>query len=966
MEDEAQNIDTSEQLQDFNNPDKITELVQNIIFKCQSIVQAIKGNTEPTNEIAGVVKTLQDANQYIVQAIKNVLTAEHSAELIKAFKDMALAMLNEQIIMDTSYLVTIFNFFHSLIVDYYGPLIERMDVCQLIDEVFNDRANLYQAIFPVQNRHSRRNGGSSSTNKQGNGAQEDKKREDMRENLNFESDKKIYARIEREAPWRTSLNVGDYLDALSQYKTPSSNSYHFILGWTPAKVLAVEDDNTLIIGFLGRSSASNIKYQRQSEKIAPFKKYTDDLAWKETIKPDDLLDACDEYGVWYKSTLAKRQLADDNEVDCDGNPVEIFHILCRFPDPEGTKVKNGVNVTGWLRDDFDLYLEKGAPCIRQFGKYTNQYYNVAPEDMKYDLEVSDQEDYLYQSSVIMQYGSARKNHYGGIKYVGTIIDEFGLNNGFNNILRFMAQIKNGELKVSVEHLGLVMVFLARTLPFWTREFMCTQIEMFNQAFVTAIGTKEASNPLNQPHNEGHRNILLNNYHMLLRRYYVNRKHTKMLNYVNSMVGCSLLKLENLEKRIQGIKLISTQISNLVYMENALRKKEEVVADLIELNAFEIVFSSKNYHQQILQRAEDVLRLYAQTHSLTTELINILWETRQMDETACISVYNIISECVGGMQKEIINYFVGKVKEIAPSSMQLRDVELLHTIGKTGVSTNPTSRFCADALWNIIIFDQKIGYSKQVMKAARKKLCELLKVFDTNTKIEFINLCIFHVSDPSLISLQVLKILFKTISWLPRQTAWMNNQSITMKSFVTELVTEAQLIDVLLQDLQSYKENALKLWQNEDGNGVFCPRTLDTFPLFNEGYTHGKNLEVRLSGLLFILESTVIQGPRISAEQLQRLWDILLTNTKLPGDQRAFMRFFRRVLQERSWLDIRIVCQFFEEKVEQNLQIAQEISVDGFMCIQTMFLYINEFENSINIIKQPVQEKTENGGASGQS
>lgn len=113
--------------------------------------------------------------------------------------------------------------------------------------------------------------------------------------------------------------------------------------------------------------------------------------------------------------------------------------------------------------------------------------------------------------------------------------------------------------------------------------------------MTAIGTKQASNPLNLPHNEGHRNILLNNYHMLLRRYYVNRKHTKMLNYVNSMVGCSLLKLENLEKRIQGIKLISTQISNLVYMENAMRKKEEVVADLIELNAFEIVFSSKNYH-----------------------------------------------------------------------------------------------------------------------------------------------------------------------------------------------------------------------------------------------------------------------------------------------------------------------------------------------------------------------------------
>ena len=183
----------------------------------------------------------------------------------------------------------------------------------------------------------------------------------------------------------------------------------------------------------------------------------------------------------------------------------------------------------------------------------------------------------------------------------------------------------------------------------------------------------------------------------------------------------------------------------------------------------------------------------------------------------------------------------------------------------------------------------------------------------------------------------------------------------MKTFVTELVTETQLLDILLQDLQAYKENAIKLWQEDaDENGVFCPKTIETFPLFNEGYTHSKNLEVRLDGILFILDTVQIQGPRIQAEQLQRLWDILITNTKLPGDMRAFMRFFRRVLQERTWLDIRVVCQFFEEKVEKNTQIAQEISYDGFICIQTMFLYINEFENSINIIKQPVEDRP-NGG-----
>ena len=159
-------------------------------------------------------------------------------------------------------------------------------------------------------------------------------------------------------------------------------------------------------------------------------------------------------------------------------------------------------------------------------------------------------------------------------------------------------------------------------------------------------------------------------------------------------------------------------------------------------------------------------------------------------------------------------------------------------------------------------------------------------------------------------------------------------------------------------MQTYKEKVLKEWHSEDTpeSNVLQPRTIETLPLFLEGYTHSKNLEVRLNGIFFILDSTIIQGPRISAEQLQRLWDVLITNTKLPGDQRAFFRFLRRILQERDWLDSRLVCQFFEEKIEKNHQIVNEISLDGFQCIQTMLLYVNEFENYINIIKQPQDDK----------
>jgi hypothetical protein len=119
------------------------------------------------------------------------------------------------------------------------------------------------------------------------------------------------------------------------------------------------------------------------------------------------------------------------------------------------------------------------------------------------------------------------------------------------------------------------------------------------------------------------------------------------------------------------------------------------------------------------------------------MINLLWETRLMDETACISVYSIIGgdQCINLMQKELINYFVSKIKEIQPSSMQLRDIEVIYSIGKTKMHS-AQGRYCADALWDIV-FQQKTGYSKQVLKAARKKLVELLHLFETSVKVDFI-------------------------------------------------------------------------------------------------------------------------------------------------------------------------------------------------------------------------------------
>ena len=113
-------------------------------------------------------------------------------------------------------------------------------------------------------------------------------------------------------------------------------------------------------------------------------------------------------------------------------------------------------------------------------------------------------------------------------------------------------------------------------------------------------------------------------------------------------------------------------------------------------------------------------------------------------------------------------------------------------------------------------------------------------------------------------------MFKTISWLPKHNnAWVNSNQVTMKALVTELVTDIKLIDILLQDLEAYKESVLTEWQPEDINDLnaLSPQTIETMPLLSEGFTHSKNLEVRLNGILFILETVELNGPRVNEDQL---------------------------------------------------------------------------------------------------
>lgn len=125
------------------------------------------------------METLRSKACFISYAIENVLTMEQIVELISALRDMATAMLEEHIIINEDYLVSIFQYFHCLIIEYYPEHMHRPDLCQLIEALLKENASLYQALFPHAQR-SRRGQAIRATQ-----PEEEKKKEELRGVLDY-------------------------------------------------------------------------------------------------------------------------------------------------------------------------------------------------------------------------------------------------------------------------------------------------------------------------------------------------------------------------------------------------------------------------------------------------------------------------------------------------------------------------------------------------------------------------------------------------------------------------------------------------------------------------------------------------------------------------------------------------------------------------------------------------------------
>jgi hypothetical protein len=94
---------------------------------------------------------------------------------------------------------------------------------------------------------------------------------------------------------------------------------------------------------------------------------------------------------------------------------------------------------------------------------------------------------------------------------------------------------------------------------------------------------------------------------------------------------------------------------------------------------------------------------------------------------------------------------------------------------------------------------------------------------------------------------------------------------------------------------------------------------------------------------------------ISQEQVDKIWDLLVTNSPIPTNQQFFFEWFHGLLLEGARIQYHIIENFFETKICPRASIPGSfttITRSGFDCIQRMFLQVNEHAELLQITTMP--------------
>lgn len=635
--------------------------------------------------------------------------------------------------------------------------------------------------------------------------------------------------------------------------------------------------------------------------------------------------------------------------------------------PDGAKTdEEGRKFDGWS-SRFDEWLPLWSP------KVAKVYSHAKPKGSKVvrqdqETVIDDSNDPQIKEGEDMIYAVIRPRKSKSYLLI-QCLNLFGQEGGYEKIL---AKIADKENPIDFQTLSHYMDCLGKVYPMYHRDFAAKFIPVLKDSVQSAIlNAPEASiRNIRREKIEG----IVNRLNDLLKRVYNYEQREQEIEHLNLDIVLTCLRSHILERKIQGIKSLAETLKNLKYSKSNAASFSTYMLEWLDKNKIlEIIFDSKNYHVQIIQRSKEILKFLIVEDKLTKTQLDLFWKATEFDDETRREMYNIIQETSAPMQSHHVMQFLNKFLENSDAVITPEAINCIFEIGKASKGSAEQARSIADLLWRFSI-DQ--NNALEVSNIAITKFCELMRKWKYSEAKPYFLSCLSNLKNDvaSIESIKVVCKLFKAVEFvLTRfedrikqaesdetrtkeaqeeisQKSTEDDEIICTSACIMHFIDKERLIDVFLENFVKYsKASQLRLSEVKDK-----AKTQDF--VFEGRYDHKTNITERLEFIKFLASHSSYM---ISRKEVDTIWSLLIDDSQIEFDEEAVFKWLRESCETDSsaqiWQldDIREV---FNERLGKGSNEMASLTLNSFYCIQNYFLLANETSNKLKRIKKVVQAK----------
>ena len=89
--------------------------------------------------------------------------------------------------------------------------------------------------------------------------------------------------------------------------------------------------------------------------------------------------------------------------------------------------------------------------------------------------------------------------------------------------------------------------------------------------------------------------------------------------------------------------------------------------------------------QLVQRADELLKLMMNQGSLTREELELIWSAIKIDENTQLEIYKLFNELSSRLKVEVIHFVLDQLSAVSLAKVKMVELQLVHEIGKRAIS-----------------------------------------------------------------------------------------------------------------------------------------------------------------------------------------------------------------------------------------------------------------------------------------